>query len=137
MIVAVSTDDGENLTQEHFGDGKFFQIYHVNEGNLKLLKIIKNKTGEEDEHGDIEKARQISQILNEMDILLGFRFGPNIMRIKRKFLPVVSRNRNIETALRNLRKNIREIERELARDNKRAVILGENIKFVDVKDAEL
>ena len=137
MIVAVSTDDGKNLTKEHFGDGKIFQIYEVSERGIKLLKIIKNETGEEDEHGDIKKARQISQILNDMDILLGFRFGPNIMRIKRKFLPVVSRDRNIKDSLINLRKNIENIKKELMRENRRAVILGDDIKFVNVKDAEL
>ncbi len=137
MLVALSTDDGKTLTKEHFGDGKIFQLYSVEDNEVNLLKIIENTTGEEEIHGDIEKAREISEIVKGVDILLGFRFGPNIMRIKRKFLPVISRERDIEKALKNLKKHIGEIKREMEKENRRAVILGQDIKFVDVKDAEL
>ena len=135
MKVAVSTSDGKEITKDHFGEGKFFLIYEVGDGVMLLEKRENNSP--EEEHGAKEKARGISTILSDIPIFLGYQFGPNIMRIKDKFLPVVSRERNIEKALELLRRYEDEIKKELKAPRGRAIIMNEGgIRIVEVKDAK-
>ncbi len=136
MKVAVSTNDGKEITKDHFGDGEFFLIYELGD-KLTLLEKRKNTSPPEEEHGSKEKAKGISDILSDIPIFLGYQFGPNIMRIKDKFLPVVSRERNIGKALELLKKYEDKIKEELRNPRGRVIIMDEGgIKIVEVKNAK-
>ncbi len=135
MRVAISTEDEIQITRDHFGEGKLFLIYEINREGYKLIEKRKNSTPPEEEHGSREKARGISSILGDVDVLLGFQFGPNILRIKDKFLPIVSREMQIKDALKIFLQHYISIEKELHSPRGKVGILDHNdSKFILLQD---
>ncbi len=133
MKFAISTNDGMEITNDHFGEGNAFLIYEIGD-EIKLVERREN-TSPNEEHGSSEKAKGISSILSDIPILIGFQFGPNIMRIKNKFLPIVSRERNIEKAVKLLKRYEKEIREELENRRGRAIIVSEDrIRIVEIND---
>lgn len=118
--IACGTNDGIKFTTEHFGDSKFFLIYEVNSETLEIIFIekIENNSQEEKMHGDSLKAKNISEILNNVKILLAFTMGPNIIRMRKKFVPVISREKNIEKSLEQFKTIIKEISQEIETEGK-------------------
>jgi len=136
MRIAVSTEDGKKLTNDHFGEGKVFLIYEITEKGYRLLEKRENTSPEEDEHGSEKKAQGIASILMDIPILLGFQFGPNIMRIKDKFLPIVSRERDIKKALHLLLKHYKTLK-EAEGERGIVLILNEDeLKKVVIKNGK-
>jgi len=101
LIVAMGTDDRKSLTEEHFGDSKYFAIYKVDNNGWELLEYRENRSPEERIHGDPRKASSIVEQLKGVDILLAHAMGPNFVRMRDNspFLPIISRQRDIERAL--------------------------------------
>jgi len=99
--LACGTDNETEFTNEHFGSSKYFLIYEfdLETKDLKFLKRIENSTQEEEKHGDIKKAKSVSELLKNIFVFAAFRYGPNIIRIKKRFVPIVSREKNIEKTL--------------------------------------
>ncbi len=126
--IACGTDDGQDFTSEHFGDSKNFLIYEYDSETREIvfLSKINNNSKEEEMHGDSEKAKGISGILKDIPVLLAFVMGPNINRMKKKFIPIISREKNISKTLGMLKKIIPEIIQEIKQikegDNKVFVI---------------
>ena len=124
MLVALSSDDGVNLTTEHFGDGKKFYIYEVGPDGYKLVKTIDNNVREEKFHGDPEKAGSIGKLLGSegVSVLVGFAMGPNIVRMRKRFVTVISRCRNMTDALSELVKNYGIVEAEATKTGEKEVL---------------
>ncbi len=124
VLVAFSTDDGFNLTRNHFGDGKEFYIYEITQEGAKLVKVIKNTAPEEDLHGDPKKASAIGQLLGKegVQVLVGFAMGPNIVRMRKRFVPVISRCSSIEDAIKGIIDKYTEIEKETQKEGDKEVI---------------
>ncbi len=103
--IACGTDDGINFTDEHFGSAKFYLIYALNleTGELKYTKKIKNTSPQEEIHGDPIKAHSVSELLKDVQVLMSSVMGPNIVRIRKKFIPVISREKNIDVAIKKLK----------------------------------
>lgn len=103
--IACATDDGKNLIKEHFGDASLFMIYEmdVDTGSYEFIERIENRSPEEKKHGDPAKAKSISEILDGPQVLLAYAMGTNIVRIRKKFCPVISREVDIEKALEELK----------------------------------
>lgn len=114
--LACGTDNGTEFTNEHFGSSKYFLIYEfdLETKNLRFLKRIENSTQEEEKHGDIKKAKSVSELLENVSVFVANRYGPNIKRIKRRFIPIISREKNIEKTLNKVKlySNKIEIEKE-------------------------
>ena len=91
-----ATDDGIKLKKDdHFGNAKYFKIYQYDGEKWKFIEQRENAKIKEDEskmHGDPEKAKAVSSVLKNVDILVGKIFGPNIKRILKKFPCIVIRN---------------------------------------------
>ncbi len=113
--VACGTDDGINFTNEHFGSAKFYLIYSLNleTGQSKYIRKIENTSVQEKIHGDPEKAMSISELLKDVQILMSFVMGPNIVRMRKVFIPVISRKKNINDALKKLTEKIDIIIKDL------------------------
>lgn len=113
--IACATDDGIDFSKEHFGSAKKYLVYSLDleNGMLKFLKEIKNQTPEEKVHGDPEKARAVSNELKEMKVLVNSFFGPNIVRMRKKFVPIVSNEKNIKKALEKIKQKCDEIKSSL------------------------
>jgi len=122
--LACGTDNGTEFTDKHFGSSKYFLIYEFNleTKDLEFLNKIENSTPEEEKHGDIKKAKSVSELLKNVFVLVAFRYGPNIIRIKKRFVPIISREKNIEKTLNKVKlcsnKIKSEIEKEKGIDKK-------------------
>jgi predicted Fe-Mo cluster-binding NifX family protein len=129
LIVACATDNGVDLIKRHFGDAEFYLIYKINESNYEFIKKIINTTEEEEGHADPKKAKGISQILKEEEVQVGLScaFGPNIVRIKKNFVPVVAHAEKIEEALKKLVDNYNIVIKEWYRGKDRKHIILNNI----------
>ena len=116
ILVGIATDDSENFTNRHFGDANCFDIYELTAEGIKFVKQIKNTVDEEepDLHADPEKAKGIARLLKKegVNVLVSKIFGPNIKRVRKKFVCVVSRAENIAAAKLDLVANITTIKTE-------------------------
>lgn len=115
--IALGTDDGKTLSNDHFGSAKFFLIYELDlrNGNVAFVKKIKNTTPKEKKHGDPRKAKSVGQLLRDVSVLIGFVMGPNIVRIRKKFLPVISREKEIKKVLEKLPQFLDQISKEVSK----------------------
>jgi len=121
--IACGTNNGKIFTTEHFGDSKFFLIHELDSETLELrfIEKIYNNSEEEKMHGDAVKAKGVSGILNNVDVLIAFTMGPNITRMRKKFVPVISREIDIEKSLELFKGIVEEILPEIkikSRDKK-------------------
>ncbi len=113
--IACGTDDSQNFTTEHFGDSKYFLIYECDSeiGKIVFLEKRKNNSEEEEKHGDPKKAKGISEILKEVPVLLAFAMGPNIVRMRKKFVPIISKEKDIKKTLEKFKEIIPEVLEEI------------------------
>jgi predicted Fe-Mo cluster-binding NifX family protein len=117
--LACGTDNETEFSNEHFGSSKYFLIYDfdLETKDLRFLKRIENSTQEEEEHGDIKKAKSVSELLKSVFVLVAFRYGPNIIRIKKRFIPIISREKNIEKTLNKVKLYSNKIKSEIEKEN--------------------
>ncbi len=120
LTVAVGTDDGENVKRgEHVGMSKLFSVWVYEEGKFRKTGERKNiKIGE-----GREKAKAVSSVLKDVDVVVGERFGPNVVSIRKKFVCAVARVRKISEALELVAKNINEIIEQQESSERRCIIL--------------
>jgi predicted Fe-Mo cluster-binding NifX family protein len=113
--IACGTDDGQNFTNEHFGDSKYFLIYECDSlsKEISFLNKQENNSEEEEKHGDPKKAKGISSILKDIPVLLAFVMGPNIVRMRKKFIPIISKEKDIQKTLEKFKEIIPEVINEI------------------------
>lgn len=116
FITAFATDDGNTFTSKHFGDAEKYSICRISEANADLLKDLINSSEEDDEkiHADPRKAGSIAKLLKQdnVEVVVSKVFGPNIIRIKKKFVCILSQHANIDDAISSLQNHLPEIEAE-------------------------
>ncbi len=124
ILLACATDDGVNYSKEHFGSAKKYLLFKLNlkTKEIKSFGDIENSSVEEKMHGDPEKAKSLSSLLNGVSLLIGFRMGPNIVRMRKKFIPVISREENIKLSLNLLLAFIDKIKVNLNKDGNKDII---------------
>jgi predicted Fe-Mo cluster-binding NifX family protein len=112
------SDNETEFCNEHFGSSKYFLIYEfdLETNDLRFLKRIENSTQEEEKHGDIKKAKSVSELLKNVSVLVAFRYGPNIIRIKKRFVPIISREKNIEKTLNQVKLCSNKIKSEMEKE---------------------
>ena len=125
MIIACGSNDAVNFTKEHFGESKYFLIYDINEKDYKLLDKVENTSQEEEIHGDPKKAKSIADILNSRKVkaVFAYTLGPNIVRMRKRFVPIISRILNINEALDKLKDHMKEVESELDDEVKSVIFI--------------
>ncbi|MGM0509427.1 MAG: NifB/NifX family molybdenum-iron cluster-binding protein [Fusobacteriota bacterium] len=134
LKVACATDNGKELKKDHFGDAKYYHIYEVDKGKFCKILEIKNpkydhEHDDEDVTGDPQKAMGIAKILkkNGVQVMLAYQIGPNIVRMKKNFVPVVSRSLNIKESLRELENRMDLVKKEYkAGEDRNHIILNIN-----------
>lgn len=131
--VACATNDGSHFVSSHFGDAEHYDIYEVSPEKINFSKRIDNTTPEEEEevHADPRKAKGIAEILKSENIEVATTkvFGPNIMRIKSKFVCILSGTEEIEIGLEKVRQNFSRIVEEWEK--------GAERNFLDFRKIEL
>jgi predicted Fe-Mo cluster-binding NifX family protein len=108
FLVAFGTDDEENLNDDHVGMAKYFHVYEFSDGKEELVERRENLRfkGVESMHGDPEKAKATSSVLEGVDVLVGKKFGPNLPRLLRKFVCAVARTNTITGAIEAIHNNM-------------------------------
>ena len=107
---AFATDDGKTYIDRHFGDADYYDIYEISSTENKFIKRINNTTEEDDEdiHADPVKAKGVVDLfkLDKVQIVVSKVFGPNIKRIKKKFVCVLFNDEKISDSIKIIQKNI-------------------------------
>jgi len=120
--IAFATDNGKTFMDCHFGDADFYDIYEINENNADFLKRINNTIEDKKEvHADPKKAQGITKLLKNEDVqaVVSKIFGPNIKRIKKKFVCIIMDEDTIDNSLNYLCKNIHLILQEWKKGEQR------------------
>ncbi len=103
LTVACATDDGKTFTDNRFGRAKFYAIYEVGKRNYTFIENVDNVTieGRDDGYGDPIKAKHMLFLLmkENVQILLSRNYGPNIIRMAIRFLPIILKIESIEEGL--------------------------------------
>ncbi len=106
FICAIATDDEKNYTDSHFGDARYYRLYEFTSSSAEYLKIIANTTqqSEPENHADPGKASNVVELLNKEDVkvVVANIFGPNIKRIKSKFVCILMDNGSISKSIPHL-----------------------------------
>ncbi|MDP8315369.1 MAG: NifB/NifX family molybdenum-iron cluster-binding protein [Candidatus Celaenobacter antarcticus] len=126
LKVAFATDDGKTFMGRHFGDARFYDIYELDEDRASFIKRIENTVDEEEDvHADPKKAKGISTLLldEKVAVVVSKIFGPNIKRIKKKFVCIVVRDDEIDVGLKKICNNIEKIYIEWEKGKERKHIL--------------
>jgi len=114
FITAFATDDGESFIDRHFGDATFYNVYEISSTEVKFLKKISNSTEDDDDesgHGALHKARGITGMLKKEGVSMAVSrvFGPNLKRIKKKFLCVIAKEGSIADNINKLQDHFPEL----------------------------
>ncbi len=115
LLIAFGTDDGTNLNDDHVGMADYFQVYKFFEEKEEFVEKrenVKFKGDESLQHGDPQKAKTTSSVLQGVDVLVGRRFGPNLPRLVKKFVCVIVRTDTLENAVRIIHQNMEKITAE-------------------------
>jgi len=127
LLIAVATDDYKTIkSDDHVGMSKYFQIWKYSKGELTLKEKRENVKYEEDEemiHGDPGKAKATSSVLSNIDVIVGKIFGPNIVRLRNKYVCAVVREPEIKKVTKIIKENIIEIVEEYNKQERRGIIL--------------
>ena len=126
FLIAFGTDDGKNLNNDHVGMAKYFYVYEFSNGQGRLIERRENVhfKGDESMHGDPEKAKATSSVLEGVDVLVGKKFGPNLPRLLRKFVCVLVRTNTITSAIEAVHNNIDRIaEEKNEEEDKKHIVL--------------
>ncbi|MHA1693798.1 MAG: hypothetical protein ACTSUG_00940 [Candidatus Helarchaeota archaeon] len=94
-------DNDEIFNKGHFGESKkyFVYKYDISSKKMELLNSIQNTSPEEKMHGDPDKARNVASLIGDADCILAHALGQNIIRMKKKYLILISRSLNIKESL--------------------------------------
>jgi len=127
LLIAFGTDDGENLNNDHVGMAKYFHVYRFSNGKEELVERIGNvklKGDESMKHGDPEKAEATSSVLENVDVVVGRKFGPNLPRLLKKFVCIVVRTNTITNAIEAVHNNMDAIveQKNKGQDRKHVVL---------------
>jgi len=127
LIVAFSTDDEENFNDDHFGMAKYFHIYKFSDGREEFVETRKNVKYEEDEslkHGDPGKAKATSSAVGNADVIIGKKMGPNIVRLLKRYVCIVTKTNTIADAIQLVHENMEKIieEKNKGEDRKHIVL---------------
>jgi predicted Fe-Mo cluster-binding NifX family protein len=102
LLIGFATDDGKHLKGDHIGKSKYFYVYRFIDEREEFIERRENVKYEGDEsmiHGDPKKAKATSTALKGLDGVVGRRFGPNIVRLLKKFVCIVVRRETIDDAI--------------------------------------
>lgn len=120
--VAFATDNGTTFISRHFGDAKYYDIYLIDNDKADFIKRITNMVDEEEDiHADPKKAQGISELIakENVSVVVSKVYGPNIKRIKKKFVCVVVKDETVEEGIHKICQNIEKIYAEWERGSDR------------------
>jgi predicted Fe-Mo cluster-binding NifX family protein len=129
LILVFSSDDGTTMLDDHFGEGKDFYLYAIDEqGNYKLIEARPNTSPDEEgnAHGLEEKRVAVLDILNEANVIVSRQLSPNLikMRDKAQVQPILTDIESIEVFLREFKGYFNQIF-DMVENRKQGIFLNE------------
>lgn len=109
LLIAFSTNDGENMIKDHAGQARYFDVYRFSDGKAEFLDRRDNSKYKGDEamkHGDPKKAQATLGALSGVDVLVAKTYGPNLPRLLKKLSCVVVRTQKISDAIEIVKKHM-------------------------------
>ncbi|MDC7225323.1 MAG: NifB/NifX family molybdenum-iron cluster-binding protein [Spirochaetales bacterium] len=125
IITALATDDGITTNNRHFGDADYYFIYEITEDGYHFIKKIGNSTDVEGEtHADPRKAKNVTEMLSaeKVNTAVARVFGPNLKRIKSKFVCILAKDDEITEILQKLILNRDSVETEWEKGTDRSFL---------------
>lgn len=124
MRLAVATDDGEHFMGRHFGDAEFYEIFEFSGSGYEAVGRVTNDLDEEEGHADPKKAKGIAGILRKHGVQVAAArvFGPNIKRIKKHFVCILTSHEKISDGLDVLVQRYPDIIAELEKGGERGFL---------------
>jgi hypothetical protein len=128
LLFAIGTDDNRTIkSDDDVGMSKYFQMWKYSDGNLAFQEKKENLKYREDEtriHGDPGKAEATTSVLTGIDVIVGKIYGPNIIRMRNKFVCAVIREPEIKKAIEIIKDNINEIVEEYNKKERTGIVLN-------------
>jgi len=92
--VALGTEDGEHMVNDHLGEAPMFYVYDVSRSGYEFVEKRINDAPEEKVHGDPRKRKRVQEILKDADILLAPQVSTSFVKMKDegKWQPVVTKD---------------------------------------------
>jgi len=120
----------KNLNNDHVGMARYFYVYRFSNGKEELVERRKNVKLQGDEsipHGDPEKAKATSSVLENVDVIVGRKFGPNLLRVTSRFVCVVVRTDTITSAVKAIHNSVNLVvaQKNKGEDRKHIVLRPE------------
>lgn len=114
LVAFAAQNDEQTLTTTHFGSTDLFILYQYDCLGHQRMRVIKNTTQEERYHNDPEKAASVKTLLREhgINVVVAKRFGPNIKRIQKFFVPVIIKSESVDEAIEKLQNNWQAIYKQ-------------------------
>lgn len=129
LKVAIATDDKKNLTPRHFGEANYYYLIELKQNKHKKIGIINNSSWVEDisKHADKKKAKSVMKLLSSkgINVLAAQVFGPNIVRVRKKFACCVVKKDTVDELIEILKGKYHEINKEYRKGESR-----EHLTFV-------
>lgn len=127
LLIAFGTDDGENLTNGHAGDAKYFYLYKFSNSKEELVERRRNielGAGQSLKPGSPEMAKARAVVFKNLDALVGKEFGPGLPNLLKQFVCILVRINTISKAIEVVRNNLDKIrqERDKGEDRKHIVL---------------
>ncbi len=122
LKAAFATDNGKTFMMRHFGDAEYYDIYEIDKDQANFIKRISNTVDEEEEvHADPQKAKSIISLLLDEDVsvVVSKIFGPNIKRIKKKFVCIIINENELANSIDKIKSNLQTISVEWDKGNER------------------
>ncbi|MCK5853562.1 dinitrogenase iron-molybdenum cofactor biosynthesis protein [bacterium] len=125
LLVAFATDNGENLKNDgHYGDAAYYIVYKMSEEDSEFVKNIENPKFVEKHHGDPNKAKGMTGLLKDIDVLVGGQFGTNITRMIQKFVCVIPRVESITESIEKVQHNFDKVIKEKNSEKRKPIIIS-------------
>ncbi len=115
LLIAFSTDDGENLNNGHAGDAKYFYLYNFFDNKEEFVEQRMNIELRRDQSlkpGSPEMAKARAAVFKNLDALVGKEFGPGLPNLLKQFVCVLIRVDTISKAIEVVRNNLDRIREE-------------------------
>ncbi len=114
LRVAVATNDGKSFVDRHFGDADFYDVYEVSRDGWTHVHRLTNRVEEETGHADPQKAKGIAKMLHgqSVQVALTQAFGPNLERIKSKFVCILTGQPNVAAGLIQIQRKLALVAEE-------------------------
>ncbi len=122
LKAAFATDNGKTFMERHFGDAEYYDIYEIDKDQANFINRISNTVDEEEEvHADPQKAKGIISLLLDEDVsvVVSKIFGPNIKRIKKKFVCIIINENELANSIDKIKSNLQTISVEWDKGNER------------------